>query len=76
MATPELQQPFTPSEVTLAYLEKERESWLSWKAKADRAAGMDSDLNKKKDEAMMRLDYLLDELGSLILPEVIEVNET
>lgn len=72
----ELAEPFTEREITLSYLEHERGRWLEYRSQSARNNNMDARQNKRTNEAMQRIDYLLDELGSLILQEVINGPKT
>lgn len=74
----ELAEPFTEVEVQKAYLERDRERWKEYKTMDERADGMNPDAKRRREDAMSRLNYLLEGLWELIKPEVqvVEVNET
>lgn len=50
------------NEITLAYLEHEREQWLPWHQMDVRAGGMNGDAKARAAYFMNRIDRLLDEL--------------
>ena len=55
--SPELEK-----EETLAYLERESAIYVGIRARAERAGGMNGELNRLRAESMARLDHLLDDL--------------
>lgn len=54
--------PQVEKEETLAYLERESAIYVGVRARAERAGGMNGELNKLRDESMARLDHLLEDL--------------
>lgn len=52
-------------EVTLAYLERERELWLPDYRRATRDGRMNAELNAEADRHMPKIDALLDELNAI-----------
>ena len=52
------QSPLTEREVTLAYLERQREQWLSLRARVGRTAGRDALLLSEYNACSNRLDTL------------------
>lgn len=60
-------------EITLAYLEREREIWLPHHRRAVRAGGNSAEANLDAAEALKPIDDLLDELGRLGLKETVEM---
>lgn len=60
-------QEIDPREVTVAYLERERASWLPLHQRAQRAGGMNAEFNTAEAETMIKIDRLLDELGGLAI---------
>lgn len=69
METPKLQTNIPEKDVTIAYLERERELWLPLHARALRAGGNNAEANLAEAEAMGRIDRLLDELSALAIRE-------
>lgn len=66
--------PHLPNEeIVRTHLEQDRKNWLFYKAKADRAEGLDSNLNGIQREFMERLDRSLDKLGILMSMTEVEV---
>lgn len=54
------------NEITLAYLEREREQWLPWREAATRGV---PDAQTRADFFTHRIDALLEEL--IVLPEIV-----
>lgn len=57
------------NEVTLSYLEREREEWLPWHAMDVRAGGNNADAKARTAYFMNRIDRLLDELVVVEAPD-------
>lgn len=66
--------PHLPNEeIVRSHLKQDRVSWMTYKARADRALGLDSNLNLIQEEFMRRLNRSLDKLGILMALVEIEV---
>lgn len=68
--------PHLPNEeVVRNNLKQDRVNWMTYKAKSERAEGLDANLNSIRQEYMDRIDRSLDKLGILIALQSVEVVE-
>ena len=65
----------TEREIIVSYLEHHREKWLPLYHRAQRAGGWSAEANLAAAEAFKPIDRLLDELGGLAVPQVVEVSD-
>lgn len=60
-------------EVLFAHLDQERVIWLEARHRATRAGHFNAELNQAENEAMERIDNLLDVLSCIATREVVNV---
>ena len=70
------EQPTTeidPLEITMAYLEKQREDWLPLYHRSERAGRMNAEANRNASDAFKPIDRLLDEFNRIKLAQTVEL---